>query len=134
MAYVLCLKNMRVISRTGISMALESKMEPQRVPDALLPELISSGCVQCDEHGNILVHGIPLAVRRLGDAAPADEPQPTFDREAAIDAAVKSLIEGADPKNLNKVNGFPKVFAVRVIVGFQVSKDEVEASVRRLGY
>ena len=132
MAYVLCLKQMQVISVTGVTLMMSDRLGPQQVPDQVLPELLARGCVQCDEHGNVLVNGIPLAVGRLtGEEAPLAV---GLSRDEQIDAAVQAVLTGADPKNIGKLDGMPLTFAVSELAGFKVSKVEILASVKRLGY
>ena len=131
MAFVLCLKKMQVISLTGTTLMMSDKLGPQSVPDAVLPELLARGCVQCDEAGNVLVNGIPLSVAPV---APETEQVEEVDVEELIDTVVAELINGADPSVLGKVDGVPKTFAVSERVGRKVSKLEILASVKRLGY
>jgi hypothetical protein len=145
MAYVLCLKPMHVVSLTGHSLLLEEKLAPQRVPDEVVPELLRLGCVPCDEEGNVIVTGVPLAVRRMKHedlplyqghkALVANEPEPpTVSEEMKIDEAVKAIIEAKDSALMNAKLGFPKVYAVSERVGFKVTQLQIVASCKRLGY
>ena len=142
MAYVLCLKEMHVISTTGRSLMLENKLAPQYVPDEVVPELLKVGCVQCDAEGNVLVNGQPIAVRRLQteviDPAPkliptVEREPPTVSEEMKIDAAVVALLDAGDPSTLDRVHGYPKVSHVSERCGFRVTRLQIQASCQRTG-
>lgn len=144
MAYVLCLKPLHVVSITGHSLLLDEKLAPQKVPDETLPELMKLGCVPCDEEGNVIVTGVPLAVRRMKhedlplyhthESLKKEVEPPTVSEEMKIDEVVKAIVEGKDSTLIDAKHGFPKVYAVSERVGFRVTRIEIVASCKRLGY
>lgn len=143
MAYVLCLKPLHVISLSGHSLLLEDKLVPQPVPDETMPELMKLGCVPCDEHGNVIVTGVPLAVRRMENediplyhdyARTKEREPPTVSEEMQIDAAVKAAFDAKDTSLIDVKHGFPKVYAVSERAGFKVTRLQIVASCKRLGY
>lgn len=138
MAYVLCLQKMHLISVKGHSMILEDSPRPQQVPDECLPELFALGCVQCDEEGNVIVTGKPLAVRYTAPADPelrAPEPgDATLAEVARIDDAVKAAVESGDKGLMDTRYGVPKVIAITERVGFKVTRAQIVDSCKRLGY
>jgi hypothetical protein len=144
MAYVLCLMDMHVVSLTGHSLALQNKLAPQQVPDVVVPELLARGCVQCDVEGNVLVNGTPLAVRRMtldvpqvsvgNDAEKRMETPMVISDEMKIDAAVAEAIAAKDQSLMDRRLGIPKVIAISEKVQFRVSKTQILASCKRLGY
>lgn len=136
MAYVLCLKDTHLISRSGRSLHLKASLDPQRVPDQCVWELISRGCAPCNEQGQILISGTPFnvtpVVEKEPEPAPEVEVEPT--REDLIDAAVKVAIEEGPEADISLKTGLPKVGPVSHRVGFKVNAEEVRKSVKRLGY
>lgn len=106
-------KPVRLASLSGYVVVIEPD-KPGLVPDVMATEAYAAGCVPVDQ---------PLPAQ--GEELDPEE------REAELKAAITALIAKNDAKDFN-ADGSPRVMAVRKVVSFQASGDEIRAAYEAL--
>lgn len=109
MIEVVSLGPITISSTMGHTVHIPGGRVPTPIPDVLLPEARTAGCVPVDELSSI-ESGVP-------EDTSMDE---------RIKAAIEELVAANNEAAFN-TDGSPKVKAVRDIVGEQVSADQVRA-------
>lgn len=116
----------RISSITGHVVIIEP--EGTNIPDVLVAEAVARGCVPCE--GEELKLATPANV----EPEVADDDGHELDegaKQTAIDMAIIELIAANDETKFTG-NGKPKVAAVRDIVEFDITADEIAEAFDRV--
>ena len=111
----------RIASRTGHVVVVTP--EGSFVPDVLVPEAFSRGCVLANDAPAASAAAEPSAPSALS-AAVEKPAEPPSERLLQIREAVAKLIENNDPADFT-ATGIPRVAAVRRVVDDSVTSEEI---------
>lgn len=106
-------KPVRLASLSGYVVVITPD-KPGLVPDVMVPEVLAAGCVP------------------VGEALPSQVSELTpEEREAELKNAITALIAKNDARDFN-ADGSPRVVAVRKVLSFQATGDEVRTAYEAL--
>ena len=84
----------------------------------------ASGCVPCDEKGNVLQPGAPVPSPKV--SAPSPEPEVTGYTIEDVKSVVEQLIATNNKTDFNATTGKPKVAPVAKLLGHKPSVEEID--------
>lgn len=135
MPYVKSLRDVRIASLSGHVVEVEA-LVPTFVPKPLLAEAQMMGCVQCDEHGKIVVDdGLKTApLHEEKDEIPflpPEEREIPEKRQRVIRMAVVRVFKKNDRTDFGS-SGVPKAVVIQRMIGFPVTAGEVAEATEAL--
>jgi len=128
MPYVKSLRTVRVAAKSGHIFTVEA-MKPMWCPAIAVPDAKAAGCVECDEHGKIVLEDGLQTIDLHEDKdeipfLPPEERDIPEKRKRVIHLAVVKCFKRNNRDDFAS-NGVPKANVITRMIGFQVTAAEV---------